>query len=103
MGVRTFVATERRAIRLSILWLHVAIFFPGCPLPCEATPPPSPAASLKWLGGIAAAPSFLIIRVPVRRCCYQYICWIAREGPHEVQLLPLACAFVRTCYKDMYG
>ena len=54
-------------------------------------------------GGFAAAPSFLIIRFPVRRCCYQYFDWIAREGPHEVQLLPLACAFVRTCYKDMYG
>ena len=26
MGVRTFVATVRQAIRFSILWLHVAIY-----------------------------------------------------------------------------
>ena len=58
MGVRTFVAKERQAIRFSILWLLVAIFFLGYPLPWKPHPPPSPAASLKWLGGIFSCAEF---------------------------------------------
>ena len=46
MGVRTFVATERQAIRFSILWLHVAIYswlFAAL----EAAPPSIPCSLLE--------------------------------------------------------